>query len=549
MLKNYSRGLHVFFEDKKSKILYQSSVTGDEESVDQLNIQPIDRSKHEGIQEAYYGYGKLHSISQDEQGPSVQIYASIYGPNDYAFELGAFNDSIRNAPGRMDGKLVVLLNGRKIYDDDVQLHDETGASLRYGDFRWAPRRDILDPILAEFPDVQVPESRLNAMRRVHDDPDEVHYTHTTGSPRNKGLALPFSLYHYGPKRREDTRSCHDWVLAQVGMTSNIEKKFIPGRPHWLVDDETGKIYDNELNYFVDGLGKHPQFGENGIIIKAQNDTFGRIHLDSDLTGRGTRLATDIEHHEVESLFAAAVLLGSEFAYRGVEMLAQFFMDKNLAESGIHHNAHYWSSRTLGWGVRAIVRAYQLTGNEKYRKAFRDILKNVFTYPKRVYKKWLQESPYDTEWVLLRESMWAGQPGKSWERPWQASTVGDVCFLAAQADDDPEWIQTFKDWGTYVADCILKVYRPEGVYREYNCENTENGQPTQFNGDTSPLGTPLWHLNTLMRAWLHTNDPKYKEKAQWHWDAVKGSRAGGHHFAKPGGDLYHQRAWLCGKYLD
>lgn len=544
------KGIHIYLTDD-SRRTYQCHLIGGDEDIE---LKRVDRSKHQGIKDARYGYGKLKCLQTEDIGPSVQIYGSIYNDDSYAFEMAVLNDSIQRPLGQINGRLAVLFNGQLIHDSKVNLYDQTGVAFRFGDFNFSPRMDLLEPILEELPDVDLNVDVINGWTQQANDPDPVHNTHRTGSPRNKLLDLAFSVYKYGPKWKVHTRALHDWVLAQIGMKGNFDGNFIPGRPHWLSDDNTGQIYDYDRFYNIDSNDQWPLFGEDGVLILPYRDSFGRKQLDPSLLQRGTRIAHDIEHLEVESLFAAAVLLGSEFAYRAVELIAQEYLDKTL-EDGLCGRGYYHSSRTLAWGTNALLRAYQLTGKEKYLRAFRTILDNAFTgrWTTLMGKDYKKED-FPLPWIQSRSSGYVNTQWNPDEAMWQAGIAGSIAFRAALVDPDPVWRAKFENYGVYAADCVRFCYTPNGYYENYGFnEATRTAEnelvPTKLSGEITWIGTRFWALDCMTRAWLKTGLAKYEEACKTHWEALKDLRAGGWHMGRPGNYPYHTWYYIAAKFID
>jgi len=271
--------------------------------------------------------------------------------------------------------------------------------------------------------------------------------------------------------------------------------------------------------------------------------------------------------EVESLFACWALTGSRLAKRSLLLLVNTALCQfDVLPDGIWTKGALHSSRTL-WTVRAILRAYQVSGDAWYLQAAREICANAMSgdYVTKLSraKKGTTKATFPLRWVLSRENSrtfwgWEADPEdpyhNKWpvEACWQAAVAGSAFWLGCRLDPDSNWKAAWRLWGLYAADCISYCWDGEGYRENYSFAREEDGKPTYFCGyEGYLLGTAAWCFDTVARAYVEetgTNKEIYAHVLKA-WEKAADLRAGGEDPFRPGGVSYHKWHGFLAREID
>jgi hypothetical protein len=259
----------------------------------------------------------------------------------------------------------------------------------------------------------------------------------------------------------------------------------------------------------------------------REDQMGRDRIDRTPS---PRTAWDFEHLEVEELYAAARLWGSRLAAEELLLIAEGTLTWGLPPSGAFH-----SSRTLGWWLRVMARAYQISDNPRYCMVARSALGMISDGS---YLHYLNRTPDDPDllpekWylgILTRENqktMW-GLLDHPAEACWQAAVTGSAAFLWSEIDGDMSY--EWRGLGARAAFVVKACWKASGLAENACVLHAETS------GEVTLAGTRSWCFDTWARA--YKADPETYGDVVTAWEAVADKRMAGHYPWRPGGQFWH-----------
>jgi len=529
------------------------------------DFRPLDRSKHDGIKEAWQAHVKLTDEAHgDPENLWFSAYLYVHADDHWWAEVVLWNASMHDALGFVSGTWEIYVGDRlaaRFGDDERgQLFDQTGWVETIGKPRLAPDLQKLEKACWNCPEgIRFSGSTLDWWGKP--DPrgeDHIFNTHQTGSPRNRYWAWEeHGVWQFYMRQRDefDDERIHrlavpmlQFAHEQVGTTHLGEEGFYvfhPGRPYHLLDFSSGSPapYDPRTTYRVDYEAESfpPRFYEGVIRLRKfktaplgwEVETFGRRRLRivdksapfsewgfSRLTGfvyPGDQLMTgspynggDYEHFATERLAAAAICTPSEIARLSLRCLLHTFMTVDS-----HYKTHCtgWvhSSRTLGWWGRAVLRGWMVFGDDWYLVCARQMLR---LFNSREYEQLFFNQPgmhvnSARNYAFTREQNYAAQGWSKGINPseacWQAAVAAMFFWLGYEQDPNADWKEQWKEAALYVTEGLRYTYVPaRGWAENYKTRYLKDGV-TEVSGEVTYLSTRHWVPEPVAMALAVTND--------------------------------------------
>lgn len=310
-----------------------------------------------GLDAVYRAFTPLRTTTGEHEGDAFLFFYDGPG-DDNAVEVVIANGCLTNYLGRLQGQAVLNVGGLQT-EKTVDLHDGTGAVLRFGLLGYHPEPDWPAWYLRCGPKTY-PDKLLARFRTLPDGgptPDNPN-TGITGSPRNIVGAWEMGVATI--------------VLSQRGET------IPPSYFQWMADWTDQQFNRPTLYYAEDGSlwraldNPDAIIGDKGFsnLYSAKN-LYGRPKTGSTSTWR----SFDHQHFETERLVCIERLTGSKAA----QMAAEGEIEAAISYPGLRAPMPQpgdGNQRWLAWPTRNIAFAYQAWGpsHPQYVK----VLTNVFT---------------------------------------------------------------------------------------------------------------------------------------------------------------------------
>lgn len=382
-------------------------------------------------------------------GPTFLFFLHAYSDGTHYLEAQLLNDAIVDPPGKLDAVWHIEFAGKVVADGKGTLLDQCGVAFQSGTPQFAPRQDLWQHMQQIFP----PQAKVTgfsiADAEPKADPDPVASTHQTGSPRNRYVAVEAAKYYYSQDERYLARLL-DFVAAQAR------------RPYHLSESD-GTPFQQP---------RHPEawFIEGRPEMKPYRDTFGRLQLTAPELEKPKYNGWDPEHMNVEELYAAYVLTGSRIARRELLLIAEQLLSTPMCRTE-GYSQH--SARAFGWVMRALVRAHQVSGEDRYVLAIQRMMESVrkVAVMKGNYKALIPLEPRNDH-----------MKNERYESPFMVAVAASA--LALYVDIEPN-DEGGRELMKLTGDLLVeRGYSPTqgGFVYDYSCDSgNTNGDPAQIDG--------------------------------------------------------------------
>ncbi|MEE3326860.1 MAG: hypothetical protein VX252_05975 [Myxococcota bacterium] len=461
-------------------------------------VYAFSTEEREGLVALIGGYGRTPDIGE-KSGLSVLFFLHFYANRTAFLELQILNDAMDNPPGAVNVDYEVRFRGDVVASGTRRMADETGLGFTGGEPFFAPREDLWEKYLSQMPLAGSVHgiSRTDAEKK--EDPDEVRNTHQSGSPRNRWASIEASKYAQTGDDRYLARLM-DFVMAQARRPYHLSEK--NGEPFLF--------------------SKYPdaRFIEGKPEKRAYLETFGRILLEDSDFDNGGYNGWDHEHMNVEELYAAYVMLGSRIARRELVLIAEELLSTRYVKD---EGKHQHSARAFGWNARALIRAWQATGEERYRNAVRRMMDSLRAHwsPAGAYRTLIAQKPRNDH-----------MPDQMWESPFMvAVATSTIALYLREEGEDEEARELLKFCGDLL---VERGYSPAGggFYYDYSAESSDKtGDGTKTRGVVFYIVSPLVDVAEFVP---ENERQKYLTPAKRMFDLNKNEPWG-----SPASDVYHR----------
>ena len=314
-------------------------------------------------------------------------------------------------------------------------------------------------------------------------------THTTGSPRNR--------------------------------LSYFDRFMINGSPSFFRINELFVLHSRDLRtYHIDGFSmeKHPYavLWEAMPPWKFSDDKLGRDSLDPSLDAHRAGIpvdghgwnAFDFEHMVVDDLYEYHLLTGDPISKECVLEIAEcirtfLIYDKKKGPT---------STRGIGWALRALVKAYQLTGDKRFLDSGGDLVLATYkTYNRKI------ASPITGKiyhWVTRYPPVAKHIPDAEFEMPWQMGPMIHGLFLYYRETGDKKARKIALDAADWLVDYAWKKpVMPDAV---------ANDDHKHINPLSDNNGVNTWLPSALALAYREGKRPEYLAIATLIYNSVPSS---------------------------
>ncbi len=401
-----------------------------------------------GVATVIGGHGIVPAAA-GRSGLTLLFFVHFYIDGAHFLEGQIANDAIADPPGKVNATWHLEFRGEVIADGKGEIADECAVGFHAGTPRYAPRIDLWSKYTSGLPDPKTLPTvdRKDAEPLADADPNP--NTHAAGSPRNRYVAVEAAKYYFTEDVRYLARLA-DYVAAQAR------------RPYHLSE--------------IDGVpfrqAKYPEsrFIEGRPEMKPYLTTFGRLALGTAALGAPPQNGWDHEHMNVEELYAAYVLCGSRIARREILLIAeQILTTPYVRDPG--HSQH--SARAFGWVARMLVRAHQVSGEDRYLDAVRTMMDSVRANGQMEgsYRSFVPQDPRNDH-----------MPTEKFESPFMVAVAASAIALYLQeAPHDEQARELLRFCGDLLID---QGYSSDGggFYYDYSVESgNKNGDGKAIDG--------------------------------------------------------------------
>ncbi|MEQ8767676.1 MAG: hypothetical protein RL885_27485 [Planctomycetota bacterium] len=234
-----------------------------------------------------------------------------------------------------------------------------------------------------------------------------HSTHATGSPRNRySYLLPYL--------QTGLRHHFEWVEDFLHVSKNL-------RPyHWNTLEKRFDADDYPGDRLFDGDWDWRRPGEGYQARQSMPAHYAAYQADHGGPWNGW----DQEHLSVDDLRDWYLVTGDPKALESIEEIAQGLRTYEMcrdSEGRVH------SARVLGWGLRTLLEAYRLTGDEDYWQSATSMVQSVLS--KNTQRFTLNEAGYFAGWepLIYKGQLRSGLTNYDHFKPWM-SAVGGVGLM-------------------------------------------------------------------------------------------------------------------------
>ncbi len=260
-----------------------------------------------------------------------------------------------------------------------------------------------------------------------------HSTHATGSPRNRySYLLPYL--------QTGLRHHFQWVENQLHVSMNL-------RPyHWTTYEQSFDADDFPEDRLFDGTWDWRRPGAGFLARQAMPARYAPWQS---ATG-GPWNGWDQEHLTVDDLRDYYLVTGDPKALESIEEMAQGLRTYEMCRNP---DERVHSGRVLGWGLRTLIEAYRLTGDEDYWQSASSMVQSVLNHDGERFM--LNQQGYFIGWepLIYKNALRRGVTNYDHFKPWMSAVggVGLVFYLdqvgrRAQSghapDVDPGQLTTF-----------------------------------------------------------------------------------------------------------
>ncbi len=384
-----------------------------------------------------------------KSGLSLLAFIHFYSDGAHFLEGQILNDSMTEPPGKVNATWHLEFRGEVVADGHGPILDECAIAFASGPPRFAPRADLWSAFTAGLPD---PKKVSGVPRKDAEpvaDPDPKPSTHAAGSPRSRYVAVAAAKYYFTQDDRYLARLM-DYVIAQAR------------RPYHLSEADGSPFL----------FSRHPEawFVEGRPELKPYRDTFGRIALSKVELEAPPQNGWDHEHMNVEELYASYVLFGSRIARRELLLIAEQLLSTGyVREEG--HTQH--SARAFGWVARLLVRAHQVSGEERYLDGVRRMMDSV-------RKHAIMTGPYPA--FIPQEPKADHMASEKFDTPFMiAVATSAIALYLKEAPKDDKARELLKFCGDLLVD---QGYSREkgGFFYDFSCESkNKHGEGDSIDG--------------------------------------------------------------------
>lgn len=440
-----------------------------------LEVFALSTEGREHVAAVIGGYGRAGGAGTIT-GVSVLFFLHLHKNGTSLLEVQIANDAIPAPLGTTQIRYAVKSMGVLIREDERVFPDQTGVTLFLGEGRFAPRPDLLKSYLETVPSP-------SGLRRVDlsdadpvDDPDPTKDTHAPGSPRNRYHAVQAVKYLATNDRRYLDRLL-DFVAQQAE------------RPYHLSEPNGEPMFAARYPkaHFIEG---RPNLGGG-------REGFGRDALTKEGRGGAARNGWDHEHMNVEELYAAYVLTGSRIARRELIQIAeQLLTTPYVKDEGYFQH----SARAFGWVARLLVRAYQVSHEDRYLDGVRRMMRSI--------RKHRSTGPYPA--LVPQKPQNDHMKDERWESPFMVAIAASALALyCREVPADAEAKDLLRFCGDLLVD---RGWDPvgQGYFYDYSVDSDRKTGTAQTNGVVLFIPSALVEVANQLP---EKDRPKYLEPAR------------------------------------
>lgn len=389
-----------------------------------------------GVAAVVGGYGRT-SAPIDSGGISVLFFIHFFEDARSFVEVQLLNDVMEVPPGRVPVRHKITMSGDVLSEGSGLLADQAGLMVWGGELRFAPHEDLLAQLKRQLPTGEdAPGPGLITLTAV-EDPDPHRDTGLAGFGRTR-LFSPDAVRYLLSEDSGHLDRLMGFVAAQAR------------RPYHLSSSD-GEPFFQDRYPEASFVGGRPE-------SRVYQETFGRMLLTADQLDAGGFDGWDAGHLSTEDLYAAYVLVGSRLARRGLVLIAEQLLSTTAVGE---ERSPQRSARHFGWSARTLMRAYQATGQDRYRIAVRRMMGSL-------KGGWLDEGPFRALVPQAPDAEVLG--GERFERPADVAIAASAIALYLQeSPGDPDALELLEFCGDLL---VERGHSPDagGFFQAYSAES-------------------------------------------------------------------------------
>jgi len=305
----------------------------------------------QGLSAVVGGYGRSAG-PEGKSGLTVLFFIYFFDNSESLVEVQILNDALTQPAGRIEADYKVTYLGKVLGEGRHAFPDQAGLAFWSGKPRFAPRLDLWTKYTDQLPGAGMITGLPDESAARKADPDPVRDAGAAGGPRNQYVAAEASRYLY-TQDGGYLEQLLDFVVAQAR------------RPYHLTGEQGEPFFHSE----------HPEaaFVNGRPEPLVYQETFGRVALTSAQLDSDGYTGWAADSLDVEELYAAYLLAGSRLARRELVLIAEELLCTDEVREKNHPQG---SAQRFGWTARALVRAYQATGERAYMDGVRRMLESL-----------------------------------------------------------------------------------------------------------------------------------------------------------------------------